>query len=182
MFSLWERRQTVTSSSDHQVFYIVCDTSGSMSENGKRMQVRAIARTIEQYIRLGYGNGILKLVLWNETSSLVEWNPDDDFPERLLECYGSTNADNLCALFDSAPEGKIILLTDCCWSKETATVLKRWQRKLTPDALRIIIISNENGLLPKRRSIFSSDEILPMLDGWLPLHNSAVTNDEADEW
>ena len=50
----------MTSSGDLQTFYMVCDTSGSMAENGKRMQVRSIARIIEQYIRLGYGNGILK--------------------------------------------------------------------------------------------------------------------------
>lgn len=172
----------MTSSGDLQTFYIVCDISGSMSENGKRMQVRAIARTIEQYIRFGYGNGILKLVLWNETASLVEWNPDEDLPERLFECYGSTNADVLCSLFDSAPDAKILLLTDCCWSKDATTVLKRWQRKLSPDALRIIKIGSESSSLPKQGSVFSSDEILPMLDGWLPLHNSAVNNDEADEW
>lgn len=172
----------MTSSGNLQTFYIVCDTSGSMSENGKRMQVRTIARSIEQYIRLGYGNGILKLVFWNETASLVEWNPDDEFPERLFMCYGSTNADALCTLFDSAPDGKIILLTDGCWSRDAATVLKRWQRKLSSDALRIIKIGSESSLLPKQENVFSSDEILPMLDGWLHLHNSAGNNDEADEW
>ena len=69
----------MNSSGDAQTLYIVCDTSGSMSENGKRMRVRGIARTIEQYIRLGYGNISLKLIVWNTTASLLEWNPDDEF-------------------------------------------------------------------------------------------------------
>jgi hypothetical protein len=172
----------VTSSGDLPTFYIVCDTSGSMAENGKRMLIRSIARTIEQYIRLGYGSGILKLVFWNETASLIEWNPDDDFSESIFECHGSTNADALCAFFDSAPEGRIIVLTDGCWSGENATVLKRWRRKLPPDMLRIIKIGSEAGSFSKREDVFSPDEILPMLDGWLPLHGSTVKNDEADEW
>ncbi len=172
----------MSSSGDTGTFYIVCDISGSMSENGKRMQVRSAARTIEQYIRLGYGSGTLKLVLWNETASLTEWDPDDDFPEELFDCRGPANAEALCTFFDPAPEGKIILLTDGCWSGDAAAVLKRWLRKLSPETLRIIKIGGETGLRLKQENVFAPDEILPLLDGWAPLHDPAGKNGEADEW
>ena len=172
----------MNSSGDAQTLYIVCDTSGSMSENGKRMRVRGIARTIEQYIRLGYGNISLKLIVWNTTASLLEWNPDDEFSPMIFECYGPSNADALCALFDSIPKGKILLLADCCWSRDDANVLKRWQRKLAPDTLKIIKIGSDTVLLQKKENIFSPDEILSALEDWLPPCDSIGNNDEADEW
>lgn len=171
-----------TSTGDLQTLYIVCDISGSLAENGKRMLLRGIARTIEQYIRFGYGAGVLKLVLWNSTASVAEWNPDDEFPEQLLKCYGPNNAENLCALLDSAPEGKIILLTDGYWTKDDTAVLKRWERKLPSDTLRIIKIGGETSPLWRKKNVFSPEEVFSMLDGWLPRPDSSQNNDKADEW
>ena len=45
--------------------WLVCDTSGSMIEGGKRLIVRGLVRQVEQFFRLGYGRTRkLQLVLW----------------------------------------------------------------------------------------------------------------------
>lgn len=35
--------------------WLVCDTSGSMVEGGKRLIMRGLVRQVEQFLRLGYG-------------------------------------------------------------------------------------------------------------------------------
>ncbi len=56
--------------------WLVCDTSGSMLEGGKRLIVRGLVRQVEQFLRLGYGpKKDLKLVLWNDEAASQTWNP-----------------------------------------------------------------------------------------------------------
>lgn len=162
--------------------YLVCDTSGSMVEGGKCMLTRGIARAVEQYVRLGYGTVDIKLVLWNTDATIVEWNPDDEFPDQLLKCGGSANATVLCELLGTKPNGKILLLTDGWWSRDDVASLKKWKRTLLSDTLRILKIGSDANPLLKGHDVFSADDFFDALDGWLPLVSTTAGNVEADEW
>ena len=41
--------------------WILVDASGSMTEGGKRYMVRNVARTVEQFVRLGHLDGSIRL-------------------------------------------------------------------------------------------------------------------------
>ena len=163
------------------VLYLVCDISGSMSENGKPLLLRGVAREIEQFIRLGYASCEIKLVFWNETAAICDWNPDDDFPEQMYNCRGRTN---MAALRDmlEASNGKMILLTDGWWSKEDSQLFKRWKNSMMPDTLRIIKIGGDANPLLKGDDVFSSDNFFDALDGWLKIPANSTLDNEEDEW
>ena len=166
-------------SGDPMILLLVCDISGSMAEGGKCMLVRGIVRAVEQYVRFGYAVAHIKLVAWRDTATVVDWDPDAEFPEFLLQCHGSAAAVPLCELIDSQQADKVLLLTDGFWSIEDARRLKRWKRSISPDTLRIIKIGGDANPLLKGDDVFSSDEVFRALDGWLPsLHGSDETEDE----
>ena len=79
--------------------WLVCDTSGSMVEGGKRLIMRGLVRQVEQFLRLGYGpKKDLKLVLWNDEATSPTWYPGDEVPGELLDCKGSADGDALVQL------------------------------------------------------------------------------------
>lgn len=173
----------MVSSGNPRTLFLICDTSGSMSENGKNTLVRAIARTAEQLIRLGYhcADGI-KLVVWNSAAEMVEWNPDDEFPESVLDCSGSANAAALCNLLDTVPGGAFLLLTDGWWSRDDARYLKRWKQAHQPGTLRIVKIGSDANPLLKGDDVFLPDDIFSVLEGWLPSADAAAEREDEDEW
>lgn len=169
----------MASNGDPIILLLVCDISGSMAEGGKCMLMRGIVRAVEQYVRFGYAVARIKLVAWNDTAIVVDWDPDTEFPEFLLQCHGSAAAVPLCELIDSQPADKVLLLTDGFWPIEDARSLKRWKRSLPPDTLRIVKIGGDANPLLKGDDVFASDEVFLALDGWLPsMQGSDATEDE----
>ncbi len=161
--------------------YLICDTSGSMLENGKNTLMRGVARTVEQFVRLGYGVAEIKLVFWNSTAELVEWYSDDEFPEQMLDCRGSSNAAALRELLDGVQEGLYLLLTDGWWSRTDLLAMKSWKLALPPGSFRIIIIgSDANPLL--KNDVFLPDDVISVLQGWLPPGAAPAKNGDEDEW
>ena len=165
-----------------KTLYLVCDVSGSMGEGGKNMLMRGIARAVEQYVRLDYGAVDIKLVLWNTDATVVQWNPDDEFPDQLLRCEGSANAAALCEVLGSQLGGNILILTDGWWSIDDASCLKKWKRTLQSNTLRIIKIGADANPLLTKNDVFSGDDLLAALDGWLPQADAVTSNEDADEW
>ena len=155
-----------------------------MSENGKDTLMRGVARTVEQFVRLGYGASDIKLVLWGNEAGMPEWNPDDELPDRLQNCSGSANATALCELLDSTstPDRAVLLLTDGWWSRDDALVLKRWKRNQQAGVLRIIKIGSDANPLLKGDDVFLPDEVFSVLDGWLSPAGEVTENEEEDEW
>ena len=174
----------MASSGNLKTLFLICDISGSMSENGKDTLMRGVARTVEQFVRLGYGASEIRLVLWNNVAETVEWNPDGELPDRLLNCSGSANAAALCDLLDSAsvPDRAVLLLTDGWWSRDDALALKRWKRNQQSDVLRIIKIGSDSNPLLKGDNVFLPDDIFSALDGWLSHAGVTAENEEEDEW
>lgn len=163
-----------------RILYLVCDVSGSMSEGGKRMLMRGLVRTIEQYIRFRYGAAILKLVIWRDVATLVEWGFDDEVPDEVLNCHGSANVVSLRNLIESQPKGQVLLLTDGALSVEESRNLCRWNRALPTNALRLIRIGCEENPLLRGVTVFESEQVFEALDDWMPRAQNG--NKEEDEW
>jgi hypothetical protein len=163
---------------ERETFYLVCDTSGSMAEGGKRMLMRGIARTVEQCIRLGDGAAEIKLVLWNTTAAVADWEPSDELPAQLLECGGSSNASALIKTLGEKPDGNVLFLTDGWWSEDEKKVLKKWRKSLPSETLRIIKIGADANPLLKGDDVFAAEDIITALDGWL----KPASTDGADSW
>ena len=147
--------------------WIVCDASGSMSEGGKHLLARGVARATEQYCRLGYGCADLKLVAWNREARVVDWIPDQEFPPEILVCEGAANAEALITLLEGQTDGKFLLITDGFWSPNDAKPLKRWKAGLPKDTLRVIKIGADANPHLKGADVFPSEELFAALDGWL---------------
>ena len=162
--------------------YIVCDSSGSMSEDDKFMLTRGIVRAVEQYIRLGYGAAEVKLVRWNARTIIIDWNPDDEFPSALLKCQGMANQASLLDFIGSVSDDKILLLTDACWSKNDVIAMRNLISELPPDTIRIVKIGNDSALFWQDNEIFATDEFFLILDNWLPVANNDKNDNEEDEW
>ena len=150
-----------------QILWLVLDASGSMAENGKRFIARSVARTAEQYCRLGYGSADLKLAAWRNEARLIDWNPNDEFPPEMLDCDGSTSARALLALLGEQPKDKVMLITDGLWARDDTKALKRWKDSLPPDTLRVIKIGADANPQLKGADVFIAEDVLAALDGWL---------------
>ena len=146
------------------------------------MLLRGIARAVEQYFRLGYGRADIKLVLLNAKAVVVEWNPDDEFPEELLNCSGSLNLAELYSLLGSKPDGKILIITDGSWSQDDIHFVRKWIQKAPPDTIRIIKIGAETNRIWRKDELFSTDDFFSVFDSWFPTVDAKPMNEEVDEW
>jgi len=146
---------------------VVIDTSGSMAEWGKHFIARGVVRALEQYVRLGYANADLRLVVWSNEARVIEWRPDQELPQELLVSEGSANTKALVSLLGTEPGGKVLLLTDGFWSQADAKELKHWQERLQPDTLRIIKIGVDANPQLKGKNVFAAEDLFAALDEWL---------------
>lgn len=149
------------------ILHLICDVSGSMSEGGKSLITRGVARAVEQYVRLGYGRADLKLVAWSNEARVVEWRLGDEFPPELLVCERIAKADALINLIGNQTVGKILLITDGFWSQDDAKALKRWKESIQLDMLRVIKIGADANPHLKGPDVFAAEDLFIALDGWL---------------
>ena len=147
--------------------HIVWDTSGSMGELGKVWIARGVARTLEQYRRLGYCCADLCLVAWNGEARVLDWTSDQEFPPGLLLPAGSTNAKALVSLLQADPGDKILLLTDGFWNQADAKEMKLWRENIESDSLRVIKIGADANPQLKGKDVFTAEDLFAALDGWL---------------
>ncbi len=147
--------------------YLVIDTSGSMSEGGKRFIARGVARFTEQYVRLGYGCADMVLVLWSDKARIVEWDTDQEIPNEVLESRGSVNFESLLNLIGDNPEAKVAIITDGFFSRDNSKAFKVWRQNLQLDSLRVIKVGADSVPNLKEPYVYSSDDLFSAYDGWL---------------
>lgn len=147
--------------------HLLWDTSGSMGELGKLWIARCVARTIEQYSRLGYSRADLRLIAWGCETRALEWNSDQEFPSELLMPTGSSNAKALISLCPAEPDSKIVLLTDGFWAPADTREIRLWRENLPYDTLRIIKIGADANPQLKGSDVFSAEDFFAALDGWI---------------
>ena len=147
--------------------YLVCDVSGSMLENGKFMIMRGVARSVEQYYRLGYGKEEITLVEWGKEARIVEWVLDNEFPPEMLACAGFADAKSLTELLGEQPAGNVLLVTDGFYTNDALKVLKRWINKLQPGILRIIKIGADAASTElKGANEYMPEDLFAALSDW----------------
>lgn len=147
--------------------HLVCDISGSMGDGGKQFITRTLVMTIAQWVRLGYGRAEIKLCAWaSDVHYLPDWKVNDEYPDELLACIGTSHGAPLTQLLGEKPDGKVLLLTDGFWTREDAKLLKGWKERLPPDTLRIIKIGADANPQLKGSDVFASEDLFAVLDGW----------------
>lgn len=148
--------------------WLVCDTSGSMVEGGKRLIMRGLVRQVEQFLRLGYGpKKDLKLVLWNDEATSPTWNPGEEVPGELLDCKGSAEGDALVHFLGTSSGSKVLILTDGFWPEASRGAIKRWKAGATPNTLRIVKVGADANPKLKGPDVFEAEDFFAAMDGWL---------------
>lgn len=147
--------------------FLVCDTSGSMSEGGKPFITRTAVMTIAQWMHLAGGQEQIKLCSWGSEAVFSDWSMTDDYPEHMLVCRGTSSASALTRLLGDSPDGKILLLTDGFWSSTEARHLKQWRARLRDDSVRVIKTGADANPQLKGSDVFLAEDLFAALDGWL---------------
>lgn len=147
--------------------FLVCDTSGSMSEGGKPFITRTVVKTIAQLMHLAGRKEQIRLCAWGTEAVFNEWAMTDDYPEHMLVCRGTSSAIALTRLLGDSPDGKILLLTDGFWNSTEARHLKKWRARLPGDWVRIIKIGADANPRLKGMDVFLVEDLFAALDEWL---------------
>ena len=148
--------------------HLVCDISGSMSDDGKPFIMRTLVTTVSQWAWYGYGRAEISLWAWaSEARRIPDWGKKSEFPAELLCCEGIANSAALIQCLGNKLEGKVLLLTDGFWSLDDRKNLERWKNCLPLDTLRIIKVGADAEPQLKWTGVFSSEEIFAALDSWL---------------
>ena len=148
--------------------HLVCDISGSMSDGGKPFIMRTLVTTVAQWVSYGYGRTEIALWVWgSEARRIPDWGTTSEFPEVLLSCAGTANGSSLIQSLGDKPDGEVLLFTDGFWSRDDARAMKRWKDNLPSNILRIIKIGADANPHLKGTEIFTSEELLAVLDDWM---------------
>lgn len=148
--------------------YLVCDTSGSMGEDGRVFIMRTAVMTIAQWLRLGYGSAPVKLCAWAaQATSLPDWDTGQEFPAQLLCCRGTSNWKALTRFFAETSDTKILLLSDGFWSRSDAKIYRQWKDCLPAGTLRVVKIGPDASPQLKGADVFATEDLFAALDGWL---------------
>ena len=147
--------------------YLICDMSGSMVEDGRRFIVRNIVRTVDQYYRLRGKKPDLFVVRWSSNVAVVRWNLGQDFPEQMLVCGGEASGSCLVDEFSKAVDGYFMVITDGYWTRETTKQILTWSRSLPDGHFRIVKIGVDANPKIKGPSVFSGEDLLGALEGWV---------------
>lgn len=147
--------------------FLVCDTSGSMSEGGKPFITRTAVTTIAQWIHLAGGGAQVRLCAWGSEAVFSDWTITDDYPEHMLVCGGTSSATALTRLLGDSPDGKVLLLTDGFWSSTETRHLKQWRAGLPHHSVRFIKTGSDANPQLKGPDAFLAEDLFAALDGWL---------------
>lgn len=148
--------------------WLVCDTSGSMIEGGKRLIVRGLVRQVEQFLRLGYGPPKeVRLVLWAEQVNDHYWDPQDEIPGELFECTGSAKGKELVEFLGDSDGVKVLILTDGFWSDESRQAIEVWRSGLPKNTLRVLKVGADANPRLKGDYVFESEDFFSAMDRWL---------------
>lgn len=149
--------------------WILVDASGSMTEGGKRYMVRNVARTVEQFIRLGYLRGSVHLVAFrNGEGWLVNWNVDEEFPLDMVFVDHPPSPTDLRSFLESAT-GRFILVSDGFIDRKSALTINTWKTKLPRNKLFFVLVGGD-AVVGKHRDIAVKPEALwAVVDAWRTL-------------
>ena len=160
--------------SDNPPLLVVCDTSGSMNEGGKRMLVRNLLTYLQQVIRICPSvppTGSLKVIAWGEASEVVVME-NEIFP---FMCVGRASVDSLTNLMSfhlkNVSRSRLLLISDGQWQREELSRMVQWRRTLSNVAVRVIATGSDANRqhllqLAGASAVFNPEEIVAALHSW----------------
>lgn len=148
--------------------WLVCDVSGSMAESGKRFVARGVVRLVEQYFRFGYAEQVsIRLATWSTEIKVCNWHIDDEVPEELSDCSGSSSSEALLSFIEHQPKSKFLVMTDAGWSSECERSMRRGLKKNATDNFRFVLIGDGGNSRLRGQTVAGVEEIIGLLDGWI---------------
>lgn len=147
--------------------WVVCDVSGSMSENAKCHISRTLVYQVWQLKQLGYlSNYDLKLVLWADDSRVVWETTNDELPVELLDCRGSARAEPLLELLGTSDRDRYMFFTDGYWPETTRKTLRTWRAQLPSTSVRVIRIGVDANPEFVGPGVFEAEDFFEAIDDW----------------
>ena len=167
--------------------WVVCDTSGSMSEAGKPAVLRSLLSFIGSASQLGYEAASLtrtKIVLWNEKPELLASIPNATDVRFSGRPDMDALLDMLSASIPSDSNVSILFLTDGQWSQDYLQAFQKWFRTQTRVDLAFVAVGTDSNLRQLQKivgsdAVFPAEEIVEALHTVRSAHRSASTNTES---
>jgi hypothetical protein len=152
------------------VVWLICDISGSMVEAGKRFQARSMIREIEQLSRFGYVSSVdLRLATWGQEVIPYSWATDEELPDQVLNCRGTSDVVALASFITQRPEDRYIIMSDCHWSLDSEDASNATKVISESESVRIIGLGADANTKVKNRAVIPCEESIVFIEEWLSL-------------
>lgn len=167
--------------------WVVCDTSGSMSEAGKPAVLRSLLSFICLACELDYEDvfpTISKIILWNEKPALLASIPN----ATDLRFSGRPDMDALLTMLKASvlsdSNVSILFLTDGQWSQDYLQAFQKWFRTQPRVNLVFVAVGYDANLRQLKKIVgsdaaFTAEEIVAALHAVRSTHRSAGSATES---
>ena len=146
--------------------WILVDASGSMTEGGKRYMVRNVARTVEQFVRLGHLDGSIRLAAFrNGEVWTVDWIVNDEFPLDLVFADAPSSPSELQRFLEGAA-GRFLLVSDGFIDKKSALAITNWKAGLSGNELFFVPVGGDAVTGKHRDVAVKPEELWTVVDAW----------------
>ncbi|MBR0404553.1 MAG: hypothetical protein IJI68_05045 [Eggerthellaceae bacterium] len=142
---------------------IVCDLSGSMMECGKRYAMNTALRTIDQYYQMLNPDAEIKLLGWGDEIEYLQWMSGDDFPEKLLDCHGSSGVDTLIKELGDYLDAPVLILSDGYWD-DRDNEFESWAKSHDDGYVRVVLLGADANRRLDAPYVFTAENILAALE------------------
>jgi|GEM_PF-659010 len=169
--------------------WVICDTSGSMSEAGKPAVLRSLLSFLGLANELAYNAVSLtreKTVVWNEKPEIFASIPN----ATDMRFFGRPNMDALLAMLSaSIPSDSnvsILFLTDGQWPQDYLQAFQKWFRTQPRVGLAFVAVGCDSNLrqlqgIAGSSAVFLAEEIVAALHAVRSTHRSAGTTTESHD-
>lgn len=145
--------------------HLVCDSSGSMVENGKPYITRTAVLTVAQLVRLGYVSTDVKLYRWGAQVEQEEaWTVEGEFPIAPDSYRGRANTEAVTAMALSGGD-QLLIFTDGSWPLRELKALEAWRSEQPDGSVRIVKVGADANPRLTGAHVFDAEEILLAVDG-----------------
>ena len=147
--------------------FIICDTSGSMAEDGKCFIVRNMVRTIDQYFRLHKTQLEIELVGWSDEITVSKWAEGQDYPESLMTCSGALSGELLVNRLSGYQDAYFMIISDMCWTSSAREAIDSWRQSASENNFRQLKVGEGFNPQSKVPITYDAENLLCALKGWI---------------
>lgn len=146
--------------------WLLVDSSGSMTESGKAFAVRNVARTVEQFVRLGHLQGSVRLAAFrNGEAWSVDWNVDDEFPLDSVFADSPSSTSDLRSFLEGVT-GRFLLVSDGFFDRKSASAITIWKTGLSENELFFVPVGGD-AIAGKHRDVaVKPEELWNVVNAW----------------